>query len=178
MKDINLCFIKLFFTLSYSRKQSHSLHLILWVTSVRLPTRLYNKFSINLALSINYVLEDIVKTLSLPLTSIFVTYFFIDTKSFSFYSVFCPRDSMFSSYSFVNSFVKNDNHNLNHYEKLQWLHWVHEILNFSSFFVNGKSFSFSKSIIFLSVVLKDYKFLSDNLFCDIKCVCFLCDQMT
>ena len=39
LPDKHLYFIEISLKLSYSRKQSKSLHLILWIPSVRLPTR-------------------------------------------------------------------------------------------------------------------------------------------
>ena len=51
LQDKHLYFMKLSLTLSCSRKQSQSLHLILQIHSVGLSTRFDNELAINLALS-------------------------------------------------------------------------------------------------------------------------------
>ena len=56
MKDKHLHFIKLSLTLSYSTKQSQQLRLILWVPSTRSSPRFDNDLTINLELSINFIL--------------------------------------------------------------------------------------------------------------------------
>ena len=56
LQDKHLYFIKVSLTLSYSRKQWQSLHLILWISSVRLSTGFDNEVDINLALEMNFIL--------------------------------------------------------------------------------------------------------------------------
>ena len=51
-----LFFSKWFILFSYSRKQSKSLQLILWISSVRWSARFDNEVDANLALSINFTL--------------------------------------------------------------------------------------------------------------------------
>ena len=51
-----LFFSKWFILFSYSRKQSKSLQLILWISSVRWSARFDNEVDVNLALSINFTL--------------------------------------------------------------------------------------------------------------------------
>ena len=63
--------------LSYSRKQTQSLYLILWIPSARLLARADNEVAINLALSIHFILYDILSIASL---STFVTSFSIGTE--------------------------------------------------------------------------------------------------
>ena len=90
-------------TLPYSRKQSQSLQsLILWVTSFRLSTRFNNKVDINPALSINFILQNIVTTLSIPSLSIFLASFCLGTEKVLYFSVFCSRHSNCPSNSFAN----------------------------------------------------------------------------
>ena len=93
------------FTLSYSRKKSQYLHLILWIPSGRLSIRSDNEAAINFALSINFMLKYIVTTLSLISLSIYVAYFFIRMAKVLHFSVFSPRHSNYLSKSFANSFI-------------------------------------------------------------------------
>ena len=74
--------MRLFLALSYSRKQLQSLHLLLWIRSMILSTSFDGEVAINFILSINFILQDIVSTLSLPSLSIFITSFFIGTENF------------------------------------------------------------------------------------------------
>ena len=50
MQDKHLHFIKSSLTLSYSSKQSQSLHLILWISSARLSARFENEGAIEFLL--------------------------------------------------------------------------------------------------------------------------------
>ena len=117
-------YIKLSLTLSYSRKQSKYLHEILSITSVRLSTRFDNEVAINHALSINFILLDIVTTLSLPSLSIFITSFSIRIEK-----VFCifakkfnifPQICLLILFKLIRFFVvllkihKNFSYNLPH----------------------------------------------------------------
>ena len=56
MQNRDLYFIKLFLTLSYSRKHSQSLHLTFRISSARLSTRVQNELAINLAVSMTFIL--------------------------------------------------------------------------------------------------------------------------
>ena len=72
------------------------------ISSVRLSTRFDNEFVINHALSINFILKDIVKPLLLPSLSIAVISFYITTESVLYFSLFSPRHSNCSSNLFGN----------------------------------------------------------------------------
>ena len=86
----------LFFTSSmtlYSRQELQFMHLILWSPWKRLSTRLDNELDINLKLSINFMLYEIV----FPFSS----YFFIGTEEVLHFSVFSLRHSNCRSNSSV-----------------------------------------------------------------------------
>ena len=101
----HLSFIKLFLTLSYSRKQAKSFHLILQIPSLRLSASFDNEVALNFKLSVNVFLRDIVKTISFPSLSIFVTSLSIGTEKVLYFSVFFLRHSNCPSNSFANCFI-------------------------------------------------------------------------
>ena len=105
LHDKHLYFIKLSLTLSYLRKQSQSLHLILWISSARLSARFDIELAINFTLSINFILLDIVATLSLPSLSIFVTYFSIGPENILYFSIISPTQSSCPSNLSANSLM-------------------------------------------------------------------------
>ena len=76
------------------------LHLMLWIPSVRLLTRFDIKLAINLALSMNCNLRDIVFLISFPFSSILTTSFFIRTEKVMHFSVFSPKQVNFQYYKY------------------------------------------------------------------------------
>ena len=84
------------------KKTITTLHLILWIPTVRLATRFDKEVAINLALSINFILKDKVTTLSLLSRSMLVTSFFLGTEKFLNFSLFFPRHWNFPSDSFAH----------------------------------------------------------------------------
>ena len=79
--------------------------LILQIPSLRLSARFDNEVAINLTLSINVFLRDIVKTISFPSLSILVISLSIGTEKVLYLSVFFPRHSNCLSNSFANCFI-------------------------------------------------------------------------
>ena len=75
------------------------------IPSARLSTRFDNELAINLALSINSILQDIVTTFSLSSLSIFVASISIGIEKVVHFSVFLPRHSNCRANSFINSFI-------------------------------------------------------------------------
>ena len=112
--------IKLSLTFVYSRRKLQSLylsphalpflslcsslHLILWIPLARLLTRFDSKFVINLALSINCNLSDMIFLISFPFLSILATSFSNGTDKVMYFLIFslkhikCPSNSSPSSY--------------------------------------------------------------------------------
>ena len=80
-------------------------HLTLWIPSGRLLIRFGNELAINLALSINCNLWDIIFVISSLFLSIFVTPFSIGTENVMYFSVFSPKQVNYFSNYFGNFFM-------------------------------------------------------------------------
>ena len=101
---------------AYSRQHSQSLYLIphvwhvlllcsylylnLWIPSAGLSTR-FDELAINLVLSRNYNLQNIVFMISCPFSSILLTSFVAGSEKILYFSVFSPRQWN----SFASSFM-------------------------------------------------------------------------
>ena len=83
--------------------QENNFHL--YIHFVGLSTRFDNEVAINLALLINFILSDIVRTLSLQSLSIFITPVSFETEKVLYFPVFSLRPSNFPSNLFANYLI-------------------------------------------------------------------------
>ena len=84
---------------SHSLSSCWYLHLILQIPLARLSTTFYNKFDINLVLSINWNLYDLFLVISFPFLSIPINYFCVATVNVMCFSVFSRKQVNCSSNS-------------------------------------------------------------------------------
>ena len=88
LQDKHFYFIKLSLALLYLRKQLKFLHLSLWITSVRLSARFDNKVVISFALSVNFILQDIITTFITIFINFCNFFFYWNWKFFVLFCVF------------------------------------------------------------------------------------------